>query len=106
MSNPPNPAPSESVPDRRELMRFVELHTRQKIINARVKALRIQDPYRPGEIRVTVGEILDPRLSSSPDEPVWAIFETGHLYMIVTPNRGGLRDAPYLYRKNEVVAAE
>ncbi len=87
-------------------MRFVEQRTHHKVVNARITTIRLQDPYRPGEITVTVGEMLDPRIAGSNDEPVWAIFETGHLYMIITPNRGGMHDQPYLYRRAEVISAK
>ncbi len=94
------------MPDRSDLIRFVEQRTHSRVINARVQSIRLQDPYRPGEITIRVGEMLDPRLAGANDEPVWAIFETGHLYMVVTPFRGGLRDQPYLFRRAEVLAAK
>ncbi len=33
-------------------------------------------------------------------EPVLAIFDTGNVYMICTPNRGGVRGEPVLAGKN------
>ena len=54
---------------------------------------------------ICVGEEASTDLFDTPSEPVLAIFES-NAYLVITPNRGGLRGLPYLFGHEQVLSVE
>lgn len=54
---------------------------------------------------ICVGDELNTNVSCVYPEPILAIFES-NAYLVITPNRGGLRGMPYLFGNEEVLSVE
>ncbi len=92
---------------RESFRKFAEETTGGKVEDLHIKSILINDRShrRLGLVLITVGKILHPKMSDTPGEPVLAIFKSDE-YLVVTPNRGGLRGMPYLFGADEVVSVE
>ena len=75
--------------------------TRIKSITVYARKIKGKDKIR----KINVGEKISPPLSDTIDEPVLAIFES-RAFLVVTPNRGGIRGMPYLWGEDDIISVE
>ena len=86
------------------LRKFAEDTTGMKVIDTEIQELIVKGKVSLGGIKIRVGEGLPMGTKVDfPGEIVLAIFETPFCFLVITPNRGGLRGMPYFFGKEEVV---
>ncbi|HUU56531.1 MAG TPA: hypothetical protein VMW93_04245 [bacterium] len=89
------------------IRKFAEETTGWKVEESLIKSILIEDKSGRGfgRVKIEVGEPLHPGMSDFPGEKVMAIFKS-NAYLVITPNRGGIRGMPYLYGLDEIVSLE
>jgi hypothetical protein len=92
--------------DREALVRHAEDVTGWQVRDTHINSIVVNNPPRGiTNVRIAEGDRLSPPLSDTPNEVVLAILES-NAYLVVTPTRGGVRGAPYLYGASEVAEVE
>jgi hypothetical protein len=90
---------------RENFRKFAEETFGEQVSDHNIKGLKVID--KGSTIGITTiqvnGTIPDSLRPDSPNETILAIFETSRTYLVITPNRGGLKGEPYLFGKDEVV---
>lgn len=91
------------------IRKFVAETMRWKVNSREIKTIwvhpRSEHKRIYDDIKIEVGQYLDNRMSDTPNEKVMAIFESD-TFLVCTPNRGVLRNLPYLYGREEVYKVE
>ncbi len=91
------------------IKKFVEQSMGGKVGEREIKAIWVHPQAEHvkilDDIKIEVGNTLDSRMSDSPGEMVYAIFES-FAFLVCTPKRGVLKRIPYLYNNNEVYKVE
>ena len=96
----------ENLDDLRDKFRkFAEQTMGRKVDDTDIKGLKVRDMDSATLVtEIRVGGTLPTSLrADTPGEKILAIFEASNLFLVVTPNRGGIRGMPYLFGKDEVV---
>lgn len=82
--------------------RFAEDTTGWQVRDIGIKAIVARNRRYDEPVRIEVDQEFPHLIADSPGEKVIAIFES-NAYLVVTPNRGGIRGIPYLFGKHEVL---
>ena len=96
------------LPEVREALRkFAEETTGWDVKDPHIKSITVRTSRHGGDlVRIAVSDMItDPTVANQTGERVLAIFES-NAYLVVTPNRGGVRGEPYYFGRSKVVSVE
>lgn len=94
--------------DREELRRKTEERTGHEVLDAHVDKIGLYT--RVGSHKWTTieeGKYLDEQIAGEAEEEVLAIFKTdARYYVVCTPNHGGDKNDPFIFRNQEIYMIE
>jgi hypothetical protein len=100
------PVPKEA---KESFRQFAEQTTGWKVKDTNIKKIVVSKFSNASKkdvvVDISVETISNSNLFDTSSEPILAIFES-NTYLVVTPNRGGLRGAPYLFGHDQVISVE